>query len=44
MPLQVKKFLWDFQKKTIGELIAENHYDVIGDEYVSGYETIYRIS
>lgn len=26
-----EKFLWDF-RKTIGELIAENHYDVIGDE------------
>ena len=25
------KFLWDF-RKTIGEMIAENHYDVIGDE------------
>jgi alpha-L-rhamnosidase/Glycosyl hydrolases family 2, sugar binding domain/F5/8 type C domain len=25
------KFLWDF-RKTIGELIAENHYDVIGQE------------
>ncbi|GAA4454469.1 hypothetical protein GCM10023189_20980 [Nibrella saemangeumensis] len=25
-----EKFLWDF-RKTIGELIAENHYDVIGD-------------
>jgi hypothetical protein len=24
-----EKFLWDF-RKTIGELIAENHYDVIG--------------
>ncbi|MDF7819318.1 glycosyl hydrolase [Runella sp. MFBS21] len=24
-------FLWDF-RKTIGELIAENHYDVIGEE------------
>jgi hypothetical protein len=26
-----EQFLWDF-RKTIGELIAENHYDVIGDE------------
>ncbi|MGJ5641454.1 glycosyl hydrolase [Formosa sp. S-31] len=26
-----EKFLWDF-RKTIGELIAENHYDVIGEE------------
>ena len=26
-----EKFLWDF-RKTIGELIAENHYDVIGKE------------
>lgn len=26
-----EKFLWDF-RKTIGELIAESHYDVIGDE------------
>ncbi len=26
-----EKFLWDF-RKTIGELIVENHYDVIGDE------------
>ncbi len=26
-----EKFLWDF-RKTIGELISENHYDVIGDE------------
>ncbi|MBO0934220.1 glycosyl hydrolase [Fibrella aquatilis] len=25
-----EKFLWDF-RKTIGELIADNHYDVIGD-------------
>ncbi|WP_394351998.1 glycosyl hydrolase [Rhodocytophaga rosea] len=25
-----EKFLWDF-RKTIGELIAENHYDVIGE-------------
>ena len=25
-----EKFLWDF-RKTIGELIVENHYDVIGD-------------
>ncbi|GAB3249468.1 hypothetical protein GCM10027347_06580 [Larkinella harenae] len=25
-----EKFLWDF-RKTIGELIAENHYEVIGD-------------
>ena len=24
-------FLWDF-RKTIGEMIAENHYDVIGEE------------
>jgi hypothetical protein len=26
-----EKFLWDF-RKTIGEMIAENHYDVIGQE------------
>ncbi|WP_336518050.1 glycosyl hydrolase [Pollutibacter soli] len=26
-----EKFLWDF-RKTIGELIVENHYDVIGEE------------
>jgi hypothetical protein len=26
-----EKFLWDF-RKTIGEMIAENHYDVIGEE------------
>ncbi len=26
-----EKFLWDF-RKTIGELITENHYDVIGEE------------
>lgn len=26
-----EKFLWDF-RKTIGDLIAENHYDVIGEE------------
>lgn len=26
-----ESFLWDF-RKTIGELIAENHYDVIGEE------------
>jgi hypothetical protein len=26
-----EKFLWDF-RKTIGELIAENHYDAIGEE------------
>ena len=26
-----EKFLWDF-RKTIGELIAESHYEVIGDE------------
>jgi len=26
-----EKFLWDF-RKTIGEMIAENHYDVIGAE------------
>jgi alpha-L-rhamnosidase len=26
-----EKFLWDF-RKTIGELIAENHYDIIGEE------------
>jgi hypothetical protein len=25
-----EKFLWDF-RKTIGEMIVENHYDVIGD-------------
>lgn len=29
--LESEKFLWDF-RKTIGELIAENHYDVIGEE------------
>ncbi|MDZ7899223.1 MAG: glycosyl hydrolase [Arcicella sp.] len=28
---QSEKFLWDF-RKTIGEMIAENHYDVIGQE------------
>ncbi len=28
---QSEKFLWDF-RKTIGEMIAENHYDVIGEE------------
>jgi alpha-L-rhamnosidase/Glycosyl hydrolases family 2, sugar binding domain/F5/8 type C domain len=26
-----EKFLWDF-RKTIGEMIAEHHYDVIGEE------------
>ncbi|HZJ20184.1 MAG TPA: glycosyl hydrolase [Pricia sp.] len=26
-----EKFLWDF-RKTIGEMIADNHYDVIGEE------------
>ncbi len=26
-----EKFLWDF-RKTIGEMISENHYDVIGEE------------
>lgn len=26
-----EKFLWDF-RKTIGEMISDNHYDVIGDE------------
>lgn len=26
-----EKFLWDF-RKTIGEMIAENHYDLIGEE------------
>ncbi len=26
-----EKFLWDF-RKTIGEMITENHYDVIGEE------------
>nr|WKN38715.1 glycosyl hydrolase [Tunicatimonas sp. TK19036] len=26
-----EQFLWDF-RKTIGEMIAENHYDVIGEE------------
>ncbi len=26
-----EKFLWDF-RKTIGEMIAQNHYDVIGEE------------
>ncbi|AEI46908.1 glycosyl hydrolase [Runella slithyformis] len=30
-PQDSEKFLWDF-RKTIGELIAENHYDVIGEE------------
>lgn len=30
-PEASEKFLWDF-RKTIGELIAENHYDVIGEE------------
>lgn len=29
--LDSEKFLWDF-RKTIGELITENHYEVIGDE------------
>ncbi len=29
--LDSEKFLWDF-RKTIGELIAESHYEVIGDE------------
>lgn len=28
---QSEQFLWDF-RKTIGEMIAENHYDVIGEE------------
>ncbi|MEA5460822.1 glycosyl hydrolase [Arcicella sp. LKC2W] len=28
---ETEKFLWDF-RKTIGEMIAENHYDVIGEE------------
>lgn len=28
---QSEQFLWDF-RKTIGELIAEHHYDVIGEE------------
>ncbi|MFX0555414.1 glycosyl hydrolase [Maribacter sp. CXY002] len=28
---QSEKFLWDF-RKTIGEMIADNHYDVIGEE------------
>ncbi|MBO0330315.1 glycosyl hydrolase [[Muricauda] lutisoli] len=26
-----EKFLWDF-RKTIGEMIADNHYDIIGEE------------
>lgn len=30
-PQDSEKFLWDF-RKTIGELIAQNHYDVIGEE------------
>lgn len=30
-PESSEKFLWDF-RKTIGELIAESHYDVIGEE------------
>lgn len=29
--LDSEKFLWDF-RKTVGELIAENHYEVIGEE------------
>jgi len=29
--LDSEKFLWDF-RKTIGELITENHYEVIGEE------------
>lgn len=29
--LETEKFLWDF-RKTIGEMITENHYDVIGEE------------
>jgi hypothetical protein len=29
--LESEKFLWDF-RKTIGEMISENHYDVIGEE------------
>lgn len=29
--LDSEKFLWDF-RKTIGELITENHYEVIGNE------------
>lgn len=28
---QSEKFLWEF-RKTIGELISDNHYDVIGEE------------
>jgi alpha-L-rhamnosidase len=28
---ETEKFLWDF-RKTIGEMIAENHYDAIGEE------------
>ena len=28
---ETEKFLWDF-RKTIGEMISENHYDVIGEE------------
>ncbi len=28
---QSEKFLWDF-RKTIGEMIVDNHYDVIGEE------------
>jgi hypothetical protein len=30
-PGDSEKFLWDF-RKTIGEMIADNHYDVIGEE------------
>lgn len=30
-PMASENFLWDF-RKTVGELIAENHYDVIGEE------------
>jgi hypothetical protein len=29
--VESEKFLWDF-RKTIGEMIVENHYDVIGEE------------
>lgn len=38
-----EKFLWDF-RKTIGEMIAENHYDVIGEELHKRHETLYRIA
>lgn len=40
-----EKFLWDF-RKTIGELIVESHYDVIGEElHKRGMKrTLYRIA